>query len=506
MVVYFYIHILKYIDMRSTKKEDSFSTDELDYNNNSFPLERFFVRLKKPFYVADNGFAHEVLKILNDSKRFKEEFIPLSPKKQDTSDGGTRTIKGILKSYPDRIIVLSGLGVVKCADYPSSHFIVTPPHWRETVDKYIELGHSQVSAEGHVWSHNNTTTFGAYDLTDLKQKIHNTHEYSGLINNASDLEILLAGEHKRSAQHGWMIYAIPAGVVRLTELQLTDLIERDDVNEPGKYSQFIVELFSKLRLLHAKGVAHLELHPGNCFPVYENDGELRLLITDWTTAQSFSDFPNDKELSALGYFKDKKLGDETSPIRTAITIDLRVAMENLLLMSNGYIDTNNEDRNISKFDISSFRVTEAVVKIQLTYFAVAIAAYLGLDQENNTVGFVRSILEKLMSNFIIPGILENDRFVRADWSASDGHLENMDRPGHLVQSSFSILAEAISNFLATEPSTVGYDELQKYSNRSMQQMYESDEVDLVGLDKDQHRKNNKWNDFRRLIKKVFRFH
>ena len=387
-------------------------------------IRQFSIRIDDPLFTAENELAKELKSLLKQPKKLINEFKALGYSRQETSSDGIRTLRGILKSFPEKIVTLSGLGVVRFINYPNHSFIVEPPHWKESLSKYMKTGHMQISAEGDVWRQRNETVFGAYDLDDLRTKMENTYKFAHLINKPNTLEILLAGVHQKSKQHGWMVYSLPANAIRSHELQGLDLLERKSAQEVGLFGQYIDVLFSRIRDMHEESVVHLELHPGNCFPTPERNGEMNVVVTDWTTAHMLSDLTKEEDLLKKGYVKEESAQAASTAKKTAIMTDLYIALQNTLVLSDiNKIDLSREDTKKIQIEINSVLMTKDMMNTQLTFIAVAMAAYSRRGVDN--IEKMRKIVEKVFYEEVIPEVLQKDKSIKKEWEEAGGDIDKM---------------------------------------------------------------------------------
>jgi|GEM_PF-6065742 len=391
--------------------------------------------LEATYINPSTSLGTEVTKLLQSPRQLTKAFQPLSFHQQDTDEDGTRTLKGVVPGHPGRIVVLSGCGVVRTqGNTENGKFVLEPPHWREKVDKYIQMGHTQIDDEGATWSQPNETVFGAYALPDLTKKIENTEKYSGLINHAHNFHIEAAGKHRFHPTYGWMVYSIPSNAIRTTEFLAIDLMKRKSSSEPGEYGQFIAVLFQRIKMMHDQGVVHLELHPGNCYPVLEENGKVDVIVTDWTTAQNLSQLPSASELQQQGYQEQQVSWPEFTPQQRAKANDLYIALENATLLSGNtilHLDEYKKEFEIP-FKAMGASITREMVDLEMVHLAVASLKYMGVETTPSTLDQVRIALWEVLEKVIAPGIASQDNLLLNDFRSARKNIFDMERPNYLL--------------------------------------------------------------------------
>ena len=421
-------------------------------------------QLDPPFFKGHGDLAERVIELLRDPKVFKAKFLPLSRVQQDASAKGTRSIMGQIEGYQDRNISVS-LGVVK--GFPNGAFSIEPPHFEETLDKYMNAGCSQISAEGNVWTKNDKTIFGAYSLEGLEAKLVNTQRFSQTFNLDNNLEILAAGTHSSHNELGWMAYSLPSNTIRTSLLQAIDLIRRTNTKDPGIYGNYIRLLFERIMHMHEQGVGHFELHPGNCWPIIKNDGSIDLMVTDLSTAQDLNNLPNDAELASQGYERQEEawLGSLNKK-QKALAIELNIALSNVFLLSGREYETYYLEQYPFGIDEKSVSITEDMIDLQITYLVEAIAGNCSMSDEEIHNSNLRATVKKFLEDISIPKVRGRHSMIQHDWDSAleDYREENdinegleikreelmkyMERPHYMISAAFRSLCFVIARTLA----------------------------------------------------------
>jgi hypothetical protein len=416
-------------------------------------LEQVSLALGEPFFSDGSELAEKLNELLHNPTAFKNEFQPLGVYQQDASQDGTRTIKGVLKSFPDRIIVLTGCGVVRAEISETPSFTMEPPYWKESVDKHLDMGHMQIAADGTIWRKKNRSTFGAYETNDLKEKIQNTQELSGITNHDANLQVLLAGTHKGHEGFGWMAYSLPTQSMRITELLAVDLMQRKDNESKGLFGEFLGVLFQRMREMHEQKIIHLAFHPGNCYPVLHEDGRVDVAISDWETVQKTDRLPDSQELQKKSYKQHSPVWEGLSAEQVAKAVDIHVALESTLLLLHKRLKKTPAYKKEFGIDYSALALTKDVFSVELTNLSAAILGYLGQELSQSNLTDVKIVLTKLLKDHIVPEIGEEMPLMKGDWQSAGGDIDLMDRPNYLFSEAFRRLNQRIAGFLVSGETT-----------------------------------------------------